>query len=145
MLTVGEDLKTLACLILQKKQMRSLVCILFLVSAPTNLYEEKFVIDAYRCSNYIYTCIVKHIFESHNHKKEISLFHEDDTIFVSYANYRVSFCKLKENDNVFSRKKGKYIVNLFIEKNECNRIVKAYFMIVRKNKKIAEILLNPHL
>lgn len=123
--------------------MRSLIyTLLFMVSTSTNHCEEKFIIDEYRCSNYIHTCIIKHIFESHNHKKEISLFREGDTIFVSYANHKVSFCKLTENDNVFSRKKGKYIANIFIVKNEYNRIVKAYFTIARKNKKIAEISLT---
>lgn len=42
----------------------------------------------------MYTSIIKHLFQIHNDKKEISLFAKGDTIHVSYANKnKYSFIK----------------------------------------------------
>ncbi len=123
--------------------MKATIYILLLLLISTNIHGENFIIDKYRCSNYMYTSIIKHLFQIHNDKKEISLFAKGDTIHVSYANKKqVLFYKISQSSNVFIKKRGKYIINLFIEKNKYDTIIKAYFIVVRKNKEIAEISLT---
>ena len=118
-------MQTSAALSLQKKQMRIIIYILFSLFFSAKLCGENFRIDKYRCSNKLYTHIINHIFRGHNNNKEISLSNEGNIIYVSYAN-----------------KKGKYIANLFIKKNQYDTIVEAYFIVIRKNKQIAKISLT---
>lgn len=106
--------------------MKATIYILLLLLISTNIHGENFIIDKYRCSNYMYTSIIKHLFQIHNDKKEISLFAKGDTIHVSYANKKqVLFYKISQSSNVFIKKRGKYIINLFIEKNKYDTIIKA--------------------
>ena len=136
-------MKTSAALSLQKKQMRIIIYILFSLFFSAKLCGENFRIDKYRCSNKLYTHIINHIFRSHNNNKEISLSDEGNIIYVSYANKKnISFHKSVEKDDVFLKKKGKYIDNLFIKKNQYDTIVEAYFIVIRKNKQIAKISLT---
>lgn len=136
-------MQTSAALSLQKKQMRIIIYILFSLFFSAKLCGENFRIDKYRCSNKLYTHIINHIFRSHNNNKEISLSDEGNIIYVSYANKKnISFHKSAKNDNVFLKKKGKYIANLFIKKNQYDTIVEAYFIVIRKNKQIAKISLT---
>lgn len=135
-------MQTSADLSLQKKQMRIIIYILFSLFFSAKLCGENFRIDKYRCSNKLYTHIINHIFRSHNNK-EISLSDEGNIIYVSYANKKnISFHKSVEKDDVFLKKKGKYIANLFIKKNQYDTIVEAYFIVIRKNKQIAKISLT---
>lgn len=130
-------MQTSAALSLQKKQMRIIIYILFSLFFSAKLCGENFRIDKYRCSNKLYTHIINHIFRSHNNNKEISLSDEGNIIYVSYANKKnISFHKSVEKDDVFLKKKGKYIANLFIKKNQYDTIVEAYFIVIRKNKQI---------
>ena len=130
-------MQTSAALSLQKKQMRIIIYILFSLFFSAKLCGENFRIDKYRCSNKLYTHIINHIFRSHNNNKEISLSNEGNIIYVSYANKKnISFHKSVEKDDVFLKKKGKYIANLFIKKNQYDTIVEAYFIVKRKNKQI---------
>ncbi len=136
-------MQTSAALSLQKKQMRIIIYILFSLFFSAKLCGENFRIDKYRCSNKLYTHIINHIFRSHNNNKEISLSDEGNIIYVSYANKKnISFHKSVEKDDVFLKKKGKYIANLFIKKNQYDTIVEAYFIVIRKNKQIAKISLT---
>ena len=136
-------MQTSAALSLQKKQMRIIIYILFSLFFSAKLCGENFRIDKYRCSNKLYTHIINHIFRSHNNNKEISLSNEGNIIYVSYANKKnISFHKAVEKDDVFLKKKGKYIANLFIKKNQYDTIVEAYFIVIRKNKQIAKISLT---
>lgn len=136
-------MQTSADLSLQKKQMRIIIYILFSLFFSAKLCGENFRIDKYRCSNKLYTHIINHIFRSHNNNKEISLSNEGNIIYVSYANKKnISFHKSVEKDDVFLKKKGKYIANLFIKKNQYDTIVEAYFIVIRKNKQIAKISLT---
>lgn len=136
-------MQTSAALSLQKKQMRIIIYILFSLFFSAKLCGENFRIDKYRCSNKLYTHIINHIFRSHNSNKEISLSNEGNIIYVSYANKKnISFHKSAKNDNVFLKKKGKYIANLFIKKNQYDIIVGAYFIVIRKDKQIAKISLT---
>ncbi|EOS08247.1 hypothetical protein C801_01449 [Bacteroides uniformis dnLKV2] len=136
-------MQTSAALSLQKKQMRIIIYILFSLFFSAKLCGENFRIDKYRCSNKLYTHIINHIFRSHNNNKEISLSNEGNIIYVSYANKKnISFHKSVEKDDVFLKKKGKYIANLFIKKNQYDTIVEAYFIVIRKNKQIAKISLT---
>lgn len=136
-------MQTSAALSLQKKQMRIIIYILFSLFFSAKLCGENFRIDKYRCSNKLYTHIINHIFRSHNNNKEISLSDEGNIIYVSYANKKnISFHKSAKNDNVFLKKKGKYIANLFIKKNQYDIIVGAYFIVIRKDKQIAKISLT---
>ncbi len=136
-------MQTSADLSLQKKQMRIIIYILFSLFFSAKLCGENFRIDKYRCSNKLYTHIINHIFRSHNNNKEISLSDEGNIIYVSYANKKnISFHKSVEKDDVFLKKKGKYIANLFIKKNQYDTIVEAYFIVIRKNKQIAKISLT---
>lgn len=123
--------------------MRIIIYILFSLFFSAKLCGENFRIDKYRCSNKLYTHIINHIFRSHNNNKEISLSNEGNIIYVSYANKKnISFHKSVEKDDVFLKKKGKYIANLFIKKNQYDTIVEAYFIVIRKNKQIAKISLT---
>jgi len=123
--------------------MRIIIYILFSLFFSAKLCGENFRIDKYRCSNKLYTHIINHIFRSHNNNKEISLSDEGNIIYVSYANKKnISFHKSVEKDDVFLKKKGKYIANLFIKKNQYDTIVEAYFIVIRKNKQIAKISLT---
>ena len=136
-------MQTSAALSLQKKQMRIIIYILFSLFFSAKLCGENFRIDKYRCSNKLYTHIINHIFRSHNNNKEISLSDEGNIIYVSYANKKnISFHKSVEKDDVFLKKKGKYIANLYIKKNQYDTIVEAYFIVIRKNKQIAKISLT---
>lgn len=136
-------MQTSAALSLQKKQMRIIIYILFSLFFSAKLCGENFRIDKYRCSNKLYTHIINHIFRSHNNNKEISLSNEGNIIYVSYANKKnISFHKSVEKDDVFLKKKGKYIANLFIKKNQYDIIVGAYFIVIRKDKQIAKISLT---
>lgn len=136
-------MQTSAALSLQKKQMRIIIYILFSLFFSAKLCGENFRIDKYRCSNKLCTHIINHIFRSHNNNKEISLSNEGNIIYVSYANKKnISFHKSVEKDDVFLKKKGKYIANLFIKKNQYDTIVEAYFIVIRKNKQIAKISLT---
>ena len=136
-------MQTSAALSLQKKQMRIIIYILFSLFFSAKLCGENFRIEKYRCSNKLYTHIINHIFRSHNNNKEISLSDEGNIIYVSYANKKnISFHKSVEKDDVFLKKKGKYIANLFIKKNQYDTIVEAYFIVIRKNKQIAKISLT---
>ena len=136
-------MQTSAALSLQKKQMRIIIYILFSLFFSAKLCGENFRIDKYRCSNKLYTHIINHIFRSHNNNKEISLSDEGNIIYVSYANKKnISFHKSVEKDDVFLKKKGKYIANLFIKKNQYDTIVEAYFIVIRKTKQIAKISLT---
>ena len=136
-------MQTSAALSLQKKQMRIIIYILFSLFFSAKLCGENFRIDKYRCSNKLYTHIINHIFRSHNNNKEISLSDEGNIIYVSYANKKnISFHKSVEKDDVFLKKKGNYIANLFIKKNQYDTIVEAYFIVIRKNKQIAKISLT---
>ena len=136
-------MQTSAALSLQKKQMRIIIYILFSLFFSAKLCGENFRIDKYRCSNKLYTHIINHIFRSHNNNKEISLSNEGNIIYVSYANKKnISFHKSVEKDDVFLKKKGKYIANLFIKKNQYDTIVEAYFIVIRKHKQIAKISLT---
>ena len=136
-------MQTSAALSLQKKQMRIIIYILFSLFFSAKLCGENFRIDKYRWSNKLYTHIINHIFRSHNNNKEISLSNEGNIIYVSYANKKnISFHKSVEKDDVFLKKKGKYIANLFIKKNQYDTIVEAYFIVIRKNKQIAKISLT---
>ena len=136
-------MQTSAALSLQKKQMRIIIYILFSLFFSAKLCGENFRIDKYRCSNKLYTHIINHIFRSHNNNKEISLSNEGNIIYVSYANKKnISFHKSVEKDDVFLKKKGKYIANLFIKKNQYDTIAEAYFIVIRKNKQIAKISLT---
>lgn len=136
-------MQTSAALSLQKKQMRIIIYILFSLFFSAKLCGENFRIDKYRCYNKLYTHIINHIFRSHNNNKEISLSDEGNIIYVSYANKKnISFHKSVEKDDVFLKKKGKYIANLFIKKNQYDTIVEAYFIVIRKNKQIAKISLT---
>ena len=136
-------MQTSAALSLQKKQMRIIIYILFSLFFSAKLCGENFRIDKYRCSNKLYTHIINHIFRSHNNNKEISLSNEGNIIYVSYANKKnISFHKSVEKDDVFLKKKGKYIANLFIKKNQYDTIVEAYFIVIRKNKQVAKISLT---
>ena len=136
-------MQTSAALSLQKKQMRIIIYILFSLFFSAKLCGENFRIDKYRCSNKLYTHIINHIFRSHNNNKEISLSNEGNIIYVSYANKKnISFHKSVEKDDVFLKKKGKYIANLFIKKNQYDTIVEAYFIVKKKNKQIAKISLT---
>lgn len=136
-------MQTSAALSLQKKQMRIIIYILFSLFFSAKLCGENFRIDKYRCSNKLYTHIINHIFRSHNNNKEISLSDEGNIIYVSYANKKnISFHKSVEKDDVFLKKKGKYIANLFIKKNQYDIIVGAYFIVIRKDKQIAKISLT---
>lgn len=136
-------MQTSAALSLQKNQMRIIIYILFSLFFSAKLCGENFRIDKYRCSNKLYTHIINHIFRSHNNNKEISLSDEGNIIYVSYANKKnISFHKSVEKDDVFLKKKGKYIANLFIKKNQYDTIVEAYFIVIRKNKQIAKISLT---
>ena len=124
-------MQTSAALSLQKKQMRIIIYILFSLFFSAKLCGENFRIDKYRCSNKLYTHIINHIFRSHNNNKEISLSDEGNIIYVSYANKKnISFHKSVEKDDVFLKKKGKYIANLFIKKNQYDTIVEAYFIVI---------------
>lgn len=122
--------------------MRIAAYILFLLLFSVTLRGENFIIDKYKCSNHLYTTILKHILLRHNNK-EISLSHEGDIIRVSYADIRKApFYRVSDNPNVFIKRKGKYVANLYIKKNEQDIIVSAHFIITRKNKKIADISLT---
>lgn len=122
--------------------MRMAVYILLLLLFSVTLRGENFIIDKYKCSTHLYTNILKHIFLRYNNK-EIALSNEGNIIRVSYADIRqVSFHRVPDNPHIYTKRKGKYIANLYIKKDEQNIIVAAHFIITRKNRKIADISLT---